>query len=327
MANEILIEQLDQAVEAILANPDALLPSVTDEIAPLLHIAVALRDLPREDFKLRLKNDLERSTTMATEAKPAKDSKTTTVTPYLVVANVHEEVDFLEKVFAAKGKIYGLGSAGGFHSEYKIGDSALMIGGGGRGSKWKGASTPGSLHVYVEDIDSVYERALQAGATSLMPPTDMEYGERSAAFLDPGGNHWYPATAVGAHYIPEGAPNLMAYLHPRGAQKQIDFLQSAFGAEEVFRHESEGTIYHAKVRIGNSIVEMGEAHDQWQPMPMHFMLYADDVDLSYARAMKAEGAISLGEPANQSYGSRTGSVKDPFDNVWYISGPVTDAKS
>jgi PhnB protein len=333
MANEILIEQLDQAVEAIIANPNALLPRVSDEIAPLVRIAVALRDLPREDFKVRLRNDLERRTTMATEAKLAEDDKTApvnpvregfrTVTPYLVVPNVHEEIAFIEKVFGVGGQIYGLGSEGGFHSECKIGDSMLMIGGGGKGSAWKGIPMPASLHLYVENVDEVYERALQAGATSLHTPTDQEYGERSAAFLDPGGNHWYPATAKGANYILEGAQNLMPYLHPRGAQKQIDFLKSAFGAEEVFRHESpDGIIYHAKVRIGDAIVEMGEAHDPWQPMPGVFMMYVDDVDAWYARAMKAEGAISMDEPAEKPYGARVGAVKDPFDNVWYVASQI-----
>ena len=333
MANEILIEQLDQAVEAIIAKPNALLPRVSDEVAPLVRIAVALRDLPREDFKARLKNDLERTMSMATEAKPAEDSKTTTVnpvrecfrtvTPYLVVPNVHEEIAFIEKVFAAGGQIYGLGSAGGFHSECKIGDSMLMIGGGGKGSTWRGTPMPASLHLYVEDVDAVYERALQAGATSLMGPADQEYGERSAAFLDPGGNHWYPATAKGAHYIAEGAQNLMPYLHPRGAAKQIAFLQEAFGGEEVFRHESpDGIIYHAKIKIVDSIVEMGEAHDQWQPMPGVFMMYVDDVDAWYAHAVKAEGAISMGEPEEKPYGARVGAVKDPFDNVWYVASQI-----
>jgi PhnB protein len=77
-------------------------------------------------------------------------------------------------------------------------------------------------------------------------------------------------------------------------------------------------VHHAKIAIGSSIVEMGEAHAQWQPMPMVFMLYVDDVDAWYARAMEAAGAISLAAPKDQTYGDRTGAVKDPFDNVWYI---------
>ena len=90
-----------------------------------------------------------------------------TVTPYLVVMDVRREAKFLKDVFGAQGKVYGgLGSKGGFHSEYRIGDSMLMIGGGGKGSEWKGAAVPASLHVYVEDVDGVYQRAMKAGATS-----------------------------------------------------------------------------------------------------------------------------------------------------------------
>src|SRR5262249_17813379 len=148
----------------------------------------------------------------------------------------------------------------------------------------------------------------------------MEYGERGAGIADVGGNHWYIATATGPNYIPEGVPNLMPYFHPVGAPKMIEFLKQAFDAEAMAVYQSpDGTVHHAKVRIGNSIVEMGEAHDQWQPMPMTFMLYVDNVDEWYARAVRAEGAISAGEPASAPYGGRTGTVKDPFGNTWYIN--------
>ncbi len=327
MSEVALTEQLDQAIEAMLANPDAALTGTNPQIVDLVRIARELRDLPREGFKERLKNELERGTSMSTATKQSADESAhskvrvgfRTVTPYLTVADVHEEIEFLTKAFGAEGRIYGLGSAGGFHSEYKIGDSMVMIGGGGKGSSWKGSPTPAALHLYVEDVDAVYERALQAGATSLMAPADLVYGERAAALKDPGGDHWYVATAIGPHYVPEGLPNLMPYFHPRGASKMIDFLKRAFAAEEVAVHKSpDGIVHHAKIKIGDSIVEMGEAHEQWQPMPMTFMLYVDDVDAWYARAMKAEGAVSMGEPADQPYGARTGAVKDPFDNVWYI---------
>jgi PhnB protein len=52
---------------------------------------------------------------------------------------------------------------------------------------------------------------------------------------------------------------------------------------------------------------------------MVFMLYVEDADDWYARAMNVEGTISIGAPAAQPYGGRVGAVKDPFDNVWYIS--------
>jgi PhnB protein len=330
MSEVELTELLDQAVEALLRGAE--LPVADQKIGSLLGVAAELRDLPRAEFKTRLKRALERETSMETAAARESVNRSQhpklregfrTVTPYVVVSDVHEEVDFIKKVFGAEGKVYGLGSAGGFHSEYRIGDSMLMIGGGGKGAKWQGTPAPASLHVYVENVDGVYQRAMQAGATSLMPPTDLEYGERGAAIEDVGGNHWYLATASGATYIPEGVPNLMPFFNPVGAPKMIEFLKASFGAQEIALHQSpDGIVQHAKIRIEDSIVEMGEAHGEWQPRPMHFMLYVDDCDAWYKRAMKAEGAISVGEPANQSYGGRTGTIKDPFGNTWYLSSEI-----
>jgi len=283
MSEVALTERLDQAIEGMLLDRQASLASVDAQVAELLGIAAGLRDLPRADFKIRLKNELESEVGMSTATESIKSADKSahskipkgfrTVTPYIVVSDVHQEVDFIKKVFDAEGKVYGLGSAGGFHSEYRIGDSMLMIGGGGKGSKWKGTPVPVSLHVYVADVDGVYQRAVQAGAISLMEPTDMEYGERGAGIEDAGGNHWYLATAAGPNYIPEGVPNLMPYFHQMGAPKMIDFLKQAFDAKEVAVHQSpDGIVHHAKITIGDSIVEMGEAHGPWQPRPMHFML-------------------------------------------------------
>jgi uncharacterized glyoxalase superfamily protein PhnB len=333
MDNLSLIEQLDQAIEVVIANRDAAPARVSEEIAPLARIASVLCDLPRADFKARLKNQLERRISMstATETKQADEEAThssvkpiregfRTVIPYVVVSDVHQEIDFIKQAFGAEGQVYGLGSAGGFHSEFRIGDSTLMIGGGGKGAQWQGTPVPAVFHLYVENVDGVYQQAIQAGAISLMPPADMEYGERSAGIEDGGGNRWYIATATGPSYIPEGVPNLMPYFHPVGASKMIEFLKDAFDAKEVAVYRSpDGVVQHAKISIGESIVEMGEAHGPWQQRPMQFMVYVDDCDQAYARAMKAEGAISAGEPANAPYGGRTGTIKDPFGNTWYLS--------
>ena len=333
MSEVELTERLDQAIEAMVRNPQGVSPDVLEPtISELLRVAVELRHLPRADFKARLKDEIERKTLMSTKAQSTQRNKPAqsairegfrTVTPYLVVPDVHDEIAFITSTFGAQGKVYGLGSAGGFHSEYRIGDSMLMIGGGGKGSKWKGTPVPVSLHVYVADVDGVYQNAVQAGATSLMPPADMDYGERGAAIEDVGGNHWYLATAVGPTYVPEGLPNLMPYFNPRGAPKLIAFLKEAFNAEEIARHQSpEGIVHHAKIRIGDSIIEMGEAHGAWQPRAMHLMVYVDDCDAWYARAMKAEGAVSMGEPANAPYGGRSGTIKDPFGNTWCLSSQM-----
>jgi uncharacterized glyoxalase superfamily protein PhnB len=324
MSEVELTEQLDQAIEAMLNNSQASPSPVDQQLAELLSVAAELRDLPGAGFKSRLQSELEKEVSMSATAESIRTSKTragvSAVTPYVVVSDVHQEIDFIKKVFGAEGKVYGLGSQGGFHSEFRIGDSMLMIGGGGKGSKWQGTPVPAVFHLYLENVDGVYQQAMEAGAISLMPPADMEYGERSAGIEDVGGNHWYLATATGPTHVPEGVPNLMPYFHPVGAPKMIEFLKQAFGAEEVAVHRSpDGIVQHAKIRIGVSIVEMGEAHGPWQPKPMHFMMQVEDCDASYERAMKAEGAISVGAPANQPYGGRSGTIQDPFGNTWYLS--------
>jgi uncharacterized glyoxalase superfamily protein PhnB len=335
MSELALIEELDRAISATLSGTE-LVPALDPEIASLLAVVNDLRDLPRGQFKATLRRRIEEEAKMTTavQSKESRNTRQTkahpvregfrTVTPYLTVSNIHSEIEFITKVFGATGKVYGLGSAGGFHSEYRIGDSMVMIGGGGKGSTWQGIPQPGALHLYVEDVDAVYERAMQERAISLMPPTDMSYGERGAGIEDVGGNHWYIATSNGPTFVPEGMPNLMPYFNPVGAPKMIQFLKQAFDAEEIAVHKSpDGVVHHAEIRIGDSIVEMGEAHGQWQPRPMNFMLYVNDCDAWYARAMKAEGAISKGVPANQPYGGRTGTIEDPFGNTWYVSSPLS----
>src|SRR5882672_2746482 len=119
MNEALLTEQLDQAIEAMLGN-EALPAPADPQIAELVTIAGELCELPRAEFKARLKSELERETSMekVAEAKGSVDRSQPskiregfrTVTPYVVVSNVHEEIDFIKKVFGAKGKVYGLGS-------------------------------------------------------------------------------------------------------------------------------------------------------------------------------------------------------------------------
>ena len=322
MANVSLIEQLDEAVAAILANPGAPLPSVTASVAALLRVAAELRDLPRADFKARLKADLERRASMTTTAVKRIREGFHTITPYLIVKEAAELIDFVKQAFGAEELYRGTGSAGGIHAEVKIGDSIVMIGGG---AALRRASTPAGIHLYVKDADAVYERALEAGATSLHRPVDQAYGDREASVKDLSGNHWYIATHKATGHMPEGLRTVTPFLHPRGADRMIDFLKEAFGAEEESRAQSpDGVIHHATVRIGDSMIEMGEAHGQWQPMPTTFFMYVDDVDSLYRRAV-ASGAASQGEPADQPYGDRVAGVTDPFDNLWYIATHIKDA--
>ena len=81
------------------------------------------------------------------------------------------------------------------------------------------------------------------------------------------------------------------------------------------------TVGHAEVRIGDSMVMMGEASDAWKPMPSALYLYVADVDVAYRRALAAGGTSTM-EPMDQFYGDRSGGVKDPAGNIWWIATRV-----
>jgi len=249
-----------------------------------------------------------------------------TVTPYLVVEDGPGLIEFTRRAFDAELRHQSSGSGGGIHAEVRIGDSMVMIGGGAEGRPLGRPGNPTALHVYVEDTDAVYQRALDAGASSIGAPVDQEYGERSAGVRDAGGNVWYIATAKGEHYIPAGLHTVNVYLHPLRAEPLIAFMQRAFGASGVERYASpEGVVHHAQVTIGDSVIEMGEAHGPYQPMPTMFYLYVPDADATYRRALQA-GAVSTSEPADQPYGDRTASVKDPFGNLWYLATQLREMR-
>ena len=247
-----------------------------------------------------------------------------TVTPYLIVQDAPALIDFVTRAFGAEESFRDVGSAGGVHAEVQIGDSKLMIGGGAPSLSWRGTLRLAALHIYVRDTDAVYARALEAGAVSIGEPMDREYGERSAGVKDASGNVWYIATWKGDHYVPEGLRTVNVYLHPLRAEPVIAFMKRAFGASEVAKYASpDGVVHHANVRIGDSVVEMGEAQGPYQPMPTMFYLYVPNVDATYRRALEA-GAESVSEPADQPYGDRNAGVKDAFGHQWYIATQIRE---
>lgn len=306
-------DQLDDAINALLGQAGPGAAGAGPEIVALGDIAADLCGMPNEDFRARLNSGLSRPEPKAPEHQ--------SLTLYLTVRRAPELLEFVKKAFDAVEILRATGSAGGMHAEVRIGSSKVMIG----GFAGMPSEQPAVLHLYVANADAVYRRALEAGATSTHEPVDQPYGDREASVKDPFGNQWYIATHAGASAIPEGLRSVTPYLHPRGADRLIGFLQQAFGAEEVARFQSpDGVIVHAKIRIGDSIVEMSEAHGPYQPMPPVFFLSVPDVDGRYERALAA-GATSIQAPADQSYGARTAGVTDPFGNVWYIATPIEEA--
>jgi PhnB protein len=234
-------------------------------------------------------------------------------------------VEFAKQAFGATEKFRSFGSAGGYHCEVQLGDSVLMIGGGGEGASWKGTPMPVPLHLYVPDVDETYRRALDAGATSLYAPMDQPYGDRDCGVTDAGGDQWFMATSKTGEND-KGLHSITAGFRPIGAARFIEFLQRAFNATTEARHEDpSGRIMHAKVRIGDSIIEIGEAHGEWQPMPSAMYLYVDDVDAWFNRAVDA-GAKVIYPLADQGYGDRNGGVQDEWGNHWYIGSHLAEAK-
>ncbi len=153
----------------------------------------------------------------------------------------------------------------------------------------------------------------------------MDYGDREGGISDPSGNQWYIATRkVGEHFAPEGLRSVTPGLSVKGAAGFLALLQKALGASVLFKEDGpDGTVGHAKVLIGNSIVECSEAHGKWGPRPVTLHVYVPDVDAMYKDAVAA-GAKSLSEPKDQFYGGRNGGVVDAWGNHWYIATPVED---
>jgi PhnB protein len=124
-----------------------------------------------------------------------------TVTPYLVVRNGAQAIDFYKKALGAK-ELMRMPMEDGrvAHAELQIGDSRVML---GDEQPERGASAPqtvggSSVHIflYLKDVDGAFARAIAAGATAEMPPTDMFWGDRYAKLSDPYGHKWNMATHV-----------------------------------------------------------------------------------------------------------------------------------
>ena len=318
MPERSFAELLDGLIDGLLGQPSSEPLEGQDDLAAMARIAADLRDLPNPDFKARLKANLQRRITMPATALSYVREGFHCVTPYVVSGQGAEMIDFVKQAFGAQEMSRGIGSGGGIHCELRIGDSMLMMGGGGA---YTGPVNPAALHYYVENPDEVYQRALQAGATSLVEPVE-SHGERIACVKDAFGNEWYIARRLAGRYVGEGLHDINVYFHPVGSMRFIEFLERAFSAERVELHKSpEGTVLHAKMRIGDSVVEVGESHGSWPPLATMIYLYVPNVDEAYQRALEA-GASSLSEPADQPYGDRNAGVKDAFGHTWYMSSPI-----
>ncbi len=114
---------------------------------------------------------------------------------------------------------------------------------------------------------------------------------------------------MAAKPIPDGYHTVTPYLTVRGATKVIEFLKQAFGAE--LSHEPtkrpDGSIMHAQVKIGDSLVMIAEESEMAKATPSALYLYVPNADETYRRAVKA-GGHSIMEPMDMFYGDRSGGI-------------------
>ena len=132
--------------------------------------------------------------------------------------------------------------------------------------------------------------------------------------------------------IPDDYPRVTPYLSIDGAAAAIDFYREIFGATERMRMDGpDGKIGHAELDIGNSVIMLSDAMpDMGSPTPqalggspVFLMVYVEDVDDVFARAVKA-GAKELQPVQDQFYGDRSGQFEDPFGHRWNVASHVED---
>ena len=138
---------------------------------------------------------------MAKTVKPIPDG-CRTVTPYLIIRNAAEAIEFYKKAFGATEVCCMRGPDGKsvMHAEIRIGDSLVYLGDecpdmGIRSPETLGGTTA-SVMLYVEDVDATFAQAVAAGAKSRMDPQNMFWGDRFGKLTDPYGHDWAVATHV-----------------------------------------------------------------------------------------------------------------------------------
>jgi len=124
--------------------------------------------------------------------------------------------------------------------------------------------------------------------------------------------------------IPKGFHTVTPFIMVKGAQRVVDFLKNAFDAEEIMslKHPN-GTLWHAQVKVGDSMIMLGDTMGEHPNAPCTVYLYVPDVDATYKKAMKV-GGESLMAPADQFYGDRSAGVKDSLGNSWWIGTHIED---
>jgi PhnB protein len=112
------------------------------------------------------------------------------------------------------------------------------------------------------------------------------------------------------------------YLVVPDADAELTFLKAAFdGTEVTCQRNDDNTVMHAEITIGDSLIMLGQAGDQWNALAAALYLWVDNVDATYAKALRA-GATSQSAPEDKPYGHRNAGVVDRNGITWWIGSPI-----
>lgn len=118
--------------------------------------------------------------------------------------------------------------------------------------------------------------------------------------------------------VPLGFHTVTPFLSVKDVKPLLEFARRAFGAEEIYRmNMPDGTIMHAEIKIGDSMVMVGDSMED-TPTRSSIYLYVEDADEVFRKAVEAGGKV-VQEPKDQFYGDRNAGVRDPSGNIWWMA--------
>ena len=265
--------------------------------------------------------------------------------PHVTYGDLEQAIGWLSRVFGfSEHYRYGDPLSG---AQMHLGNAWIMLKQGPAGHntpKQLGQGTQ-SLTVFVEKIKPHFERAQSAGAKIVEPLHETVYGELQYGAEDLEGHHWlfsrhardlspeqWGAT-VAEPIMMTSQVSLM--LSVRHGKRAIDFYRDAFGAEELYRVESEDGGVVARLSLGSNefwIADESPQHANFSPESLgggsaRMLVTVTNPDAFFERAV-AKGARVVCPIADQPYGWRVGRVRDPFGHDWEIGRPLAgSAKS
>jgi PhnB protein len=125
-------------------------------------------------------------------------------------------------------------------------------------------------------------------------------------------------------HAPAGYTTVAPWIVTRDTGRLLDFITTVFEGEELARVPLEdGTIGHAEIRVGDTVLLAFDQRPGWPELPSLLRVYVPDADETMSRAVAA-GASVVTEAATHAFGHRTGRIRDPFGNIWWVTAVVED---